>query len=102
MNAATGAELRDEGIAQVMDNAAVWSAEIGVAFNWWLEHLAPAEFTLEQFRMFVEAHDMPPPHHPNAWGGLAKRFADRIQPVGFTTSTRPQAHARLTRTYKRA
>lgn len=98
----TGESLRDAGIEQVMANAATWGHEISVAFNWWLDNVAPAEFTLEDFRMFVEAHDMPPPHHPNAWGGLAKRFADRITPIGFTTSVRPQAHARVTRTYRRA
>lgn len=98
----TGAALRDAGIELVLENAEQWASEIEVAFNWWLEHVAPAEFTLEQFRMFVEAHDMPPPHHPNAWGGLAKKFANRITPIGYTTSTRPQAHARLTRTYRRA
>lgn len=98
----TGAAMRDAGISVVMENAAEWADEIEVAFNWWLNNLAPAEFSLEQFRMFVEAHDMPPPHHPNAWGGLAKKFADRITPVGFTTSVRPSAHARLTRTYRRS
>lgn len=99
---ATGAALRDQGIELVMDNAADWASEIQVAFNWWLDNVAPDEFTLEKFRMFVEANDMPPPHHPNAWGGLAKKFADRIKPVGYTTSARPKAHARLTRTYRRA
>lgn len=98
----SGAALRDEGIKQVMDNAAEWADEVEVAFNWWLKHIAPAEFTLEQFRMFVEAHDMPPPHHPNAWGGLAKKFADRITPIGYFTSVRPAAQARMTRTYRRA
>lgn len=98
----SGAALRDEGIEVVMENAAEWADEVEVAFNWWLEHIAPAEFTLEQFRMFVEAHDMPPPHHPNAWGGLAKKFANRITPIGYSNSARPSAHARLTRTYRRA
>ena len=97
-----GAALRDAGIDQVMSNAAQWAYEIDVAFNWWLENAAPQEFTLEQFRMFAEAYDMPPPHHLNAWGGLAKRLAGRIKHIGFTTSVRPQAHARLTRTYRRA
>ena len=98
----SGAALRDQGIEQVMENAANWADEVEVAFNWWLEHAAPDTFTLEQFRMFVEQHEMPPPHHPNAWGGLAKKFADRITPVGYTTSARPSSHARLTRTYRRA
>lgn len=97
-----GAALRDDGIARVMSAEEEWAEDAGVAFNYWLNNVAPVEFTLEAFRMYVEAHDMPEPHHPNVWGGLAKRFADRIQPVGYTTSVRPQAHARLTRIYRRA
>ena len=37
----------------------------------------------------------------NAWGGLAKKFAHLIEPVGYRQSLRLSAHARLTRTYKR-
>lgn len=97
-----GAQRRDAGIERVLSSHQAWRNEISVAFNWWLENCAPPEFTFEQFRNFLEACDYPNPHHPNAWGGLAKTFADRIQPVGYTTSIRPQAHARLTRTYRRA
>jgi len=98
----TGQALRDEGIELVLENSDDWGQEAQVAFNWWLEHLAPEVFTLEQFRTFVLDAGMPPPHHPNVWGGLAKKFADRITPVGFAISERPSAHARVTRTYRRA
>lgn len=97
-----GAALRDAGIERVLEGEDKWLAEIDVAFNWWIENAAPVEFTLEQFRSFMDACSYPQPHHPNCWGGLAKKFADRIQQVGYTTSVRPQAHARLTRTYRRA
>ncbi len=97
-----GAQRRDAGIERVLENHAEWKYEVSCAFSWWLENAAPVEFTFESFRNFLEACHFPEPHHPNAWGGLAKTFADRIKPVGYATSARPQAHARLTRTYRRA
>lgn len=98
----TGQQLRDAGIDQVLDNAAAWADEVGLAFQWWLRTEAPEEFALEDFRACVERYGIGQPHHVNAWGGLAKKFADRITPIGYTTSVRPQAHARVTRTYRRA
>lgn len=98
----TGPYLRDEGIEQVMSSEEAWAEEIGVAFHWWLKNCAAEEFTFEQFRMFVQGYGVPEPHHPNVWGGLAKRFAYLIEPVGHAMSVRPKAHARLTRTYRRA
>lgn len=97
----TGAALRDAGIETVMANAQAWADEVEHGWRFWLQHHAPDEFTLEQFRMWVTPH-IGEPHHPNAWGGLAKRFASDMKHTGFTTSARPQAHARLTRTYRRA
>lgn len=96
-----GAALRDDGIETVMSNAETWASEIDQAWRHWLRYIAPPVFTLEQFRIWVTPH-IGEPHHPNAWGGLAKRYANSLVHVGFTTSARPQAHARLTRTYKRA
>lgn len=97
-----GAALRDDGIEIVLNNSGEWLELAQSQFDWWLENQAPEEFTLEQFRLFWDSFLFPQPHHPNAWGGLAKKFANRIKPVGYTTSARPQAHARLTRTYRRA
>jgi len=96
-----GDQLRDQGIGQVMLNAADWSLISDVAFRFWLTHVAPKEFTIEDFRLYAEKNDMPQPHHPNAWGGLTKRFAHLIEQVGYTQSRRPSAHSRLTRTYKK-
>ena len=96
-----GADLRDAGIDQVLDNAEAWAEEVGRAFHWWLETQAPEVFAIEDFRSCAESHGLPQPHHVNAWGGLAKRFGHLIEPVGYTQSQRPSAHARLTRTYKR-
>lgn len=97
----TGAALRDAGIDAVMANAQAWAEEVERGWRHWLHNQAPEEFTLEQFRVWVTPY-IGEPHHPNAWGGLAKRFASDITHTGFTTSARPQAHARLTRTYRRA
>lgn len=97
-----GAANRDSGIERALSKSVEWQHETSVAFNWWLDNAAPREFTFEQFRNFLEACHFPAPHHPNAWGAMAKRFADRVKAVGYATSVRPQAHARLTRTYRRA
>ena len=97
----TGAALRDAGTAQVVENAGAWADEVGLAFRWWLNTEAPEEFALEDFRACVERYGIGQPHHVNAWGGLAKRFGHLIEPVGYTQSQRPSAHARLTRTYRR-
>jgi len=97
----TGQQLRDAGIKQVLDNAAAWADEVGLAFQWWLRTEAPEEFALEDFRACVERYGIGQPHHVNAWGGLAKKFAHLIEPVGYRQSLRLSAHARLTRTYRR-
>lgn len=96
-----GAALRDAGIDQVLDHAADWATEVRLAFRWWLETEAPEEFAIEDFRACVERYGITKPHHVNAWGGLSKKFAHLIEPVGYRQSLRSSAHARLTRTYKR-
>jgi hypothetical protein len=98
----TGAQLRDQGITLVLDNAADWALVSQVNFTFWLEHAAPAEFTIEDFRIYAANNGMPEPHHPNAWGAMSKRFKKLIKPIGYTQSQRPLAHSRLTRTYQRA
>ena len=97
----TGQQLRDAGTAQVLENAGAWGDEVSLAFQWWLRTEAPEEFALEDFRACVERYGIGQPHHVNAWGGLAKKFAHLIEPVGYRQSLRLSAHARLTRTYKR-
>ena len=98
----SGEQLRDQGITLVLDNAADWALVSQVNFTFWLEHVAPTEFSIEDFRIYAAKNGMPEPHHPNAWGAMSKRFSHLIQPVGYTQSQRPAAHSRLTRTYKRA
>ena len=98
----TGAQLRDQGITLVLENSADWALVSQVNFTFWLEHVAPHEFSIEDFRIYAAANGMPEPHHVNAWGALSKRFKHLIRPVGYTQSQRPLAHSRLTRTYQRA
>jgi hypothetical protein len=96
-----GPSLRDAGIARVMESAEPWAHEVERAFRYWLAAEAEPLFTFEQFRVWAEGNGLAQPHHPNAWGGLTKRFKALVEPVGYATSERPQAHARLTRTYIR-
>tara|TARA_R110000764_G_scaffold14411_3_gene41143 strand:- start:222 stop:524 length:303 start_codon:yes stop_codon:yes gene_type:complete len=98
----TGAQLRDLGIAQVLKHDDDWAMVSTVKFSFWLEHIAPVEFCIEDFRTYAESTGMPMPHHPNAWGAISKRFKKLIRTVGYTQSQRPSAHSRLTRTYQRA
>lgn len=97
----TGAQLRDQGVAQVMLAEVSWATDVDNAFDYWLKHEAAPVFTFEQFRVWAEAHGITQPHHPNAWSALAKRYAGRITVVGYTKSERPEAHSRLTRTYRK-
>jgi hypothetical protein len=96
-----GPALRDAGIARVMENNDIWAHEVERAFRYWLAAESDPVFTFEQFRVWATSNGLGEPHHPNAWGGLTKRFKHFVQPVGYTTSERPEAHARLTRTYTR-
>lgn len=97
-----GAVLRDAGIQQVMAHNEDWAGEVTRAFHWWINRIDPHDtFALEDFRACVEELGMPQPHHVNAWGGLAKRFAHLIEPVGYAQSSRPSSHARITRLYRK-
>lgn len=91
----SGANLRDEGTARVSANEdAEWKAAVDVAIER-LVHECRAgtreTFTCEDIRQI--AGD--PPHHANSMGARILRAQRRklIRNVGWTRSTRPEAHA---------
>ncbi len=98
----TGAQLRDHGIAQVLKHHDNWAMVSTLKFSFWLEHIAPIEFCIEDFRTYAESTGMRMTNPPNAWGAISKGFKKLIRTVGYTHSQRPSAHARLPRTYQRA
>lgn len=95
-----GVELRDAGVARVMENAEAWADDVECGWAYWLDRVAPPVFTIEQFRAWVTPF-VGEPHHPNAWGGFALKVKKHIEPVGFVTSERPTSHARAIKTYRR-
>ena len=98
----TGAQLRDAGITLVGNHNEDWLLKSTFKFTFWLEFVAPKEFTIEDFRIYAAANGLPEPSHPNAWGALSRRHRNLIKQVGYTQSQRPLAHSRLTRTYQKA
>jgi hypothetical protein len=97
----TGEMLRDAGIAHVMAGEDSWLITLERLFDRFLD-VAPITFTWQDFREYAEAQGIGQPHHPNAWSASVKRFRRRVEMVGVTNSTRPAAHARLIRVYRRA
>jgi len=97
-----GKSLKEAGIKLVLDHATEWKEQAELAFNWWLESVAPETFTIDDFRDFCEEIELPSPHHCNAWGAFTRKLQGRIHPVGFVESKRPSAHARVIRMYQRA
>jgi hypothetical protein len=95
-----GRALRDQGTAVAGDDAPA------VLVSDWKAKAAEAMETLIQGGTEFSADDLVAiagePPVPNMLGGLflgASR-GNRIQPVGFTQSARPSAHARVQRTWK--
>jgi hypothetical protein len=101
MNAIEGIALRDAGMARVMESEGDWASQLDAYFFRFLAQ-APDTFTWDDFRTFAESQGIEQPHHPNAWAASFKRFARHLEFCGVTTSTRPTAHARMVRQYRRA
>jgi hypothetical protein len=97
-----GRSLKDAGIKLVLDHSSEWQEQADLAFDWWIQSVAPEKFTIDDFRDFCEEIELPQPHHPNAWGAFGRRIQKRLHPVGFIESKRPSAHARIIRMYERA
>ena len=107
-DAELGRILRDEGMAQVSENAGEWKDIAGQMLDAWIDTVYPnEEFTGEYVRRYLEEHDCPAPHHPNAWsaviGGRLRKWlkAGRIKIEGWQQSSSPQAHARRVVLYKK-
>lgn len=98
----TGADLRDAGIAQVLDNQDDdW---IESAREWTRHFIATLPegqyFTGEDVRLYAQDRAGKPKHH-NAWGGviggaIREAVKDcRIELAGVTRAGQRSAHARL-------
>lgn len=104
---ATAAQLRDEGIAKVLENETEdWKAKARASADQFIASLdSGAKFTGEDVRLHVEA-EVGPYHHPNAWGGIvgaSLRGAmgiGEIKAVGVAHARRKTSHKRLYPQYR--
>jgi hypothetical protein len=89
-----GCAVRDERIAQVLENAGKdWRID---AVRLIRERLAGREVLAEEFRIVCEAEGVRP-HHCNAWGALTAQLlkAGVIEDTGLVGRSRaPKSHAR--------
>lgn len=92
----TGALETQLSLDAALERAEDWSERAKT----WLQRLNPgSRLTAETLRLHVG----PPPAHGDACGAVI-RGASRsgvIRAVGFTSSTRPDAHGRLLRVWQR-
>lgn len=105
--AKTGEQLRDAGMAQVSENAGEWRDVARAAAERWFNQLpAGMQFTAEDIRDDIQS-TVGTPHHDNAWsavlGGRARSWLknESIVFIGTRTASRPQAHARILRVYRK-
>ena len=66
---------RDEGTGRVVDNLqAAWRDEYRLLVEDFLDQYAPGRtFVGEDIRVYLTfVHGLLPPHHPNAWGAMAR------------------------------
>ena len=89
----TGEDLKERGLASVEDNSEPWMrAAVSTLERARLE----TPWTCDDLREVLEAANLGEPHHPNAWGALARNVAKArgLKIVGYTKSGRASAHVR--------
>lgn len=107
-NTELGRLLRDEGMAQVSENAGEWKEVTGKLIDNWFTALPYGSvFTGEDVRVHLQECNVAAPHHPNAWsaviGGRFRRWlkTDHIEITGWQQSGDPKAHARRLIAYQK-
>ena len=66
-----GQILRDEGMAQVQDNAGEWRDLTRQRADEWIKSMpAGTIFTGEDIRLDLQDAGLEEPHHPNAWSAV--------------------------------
>ena len=109
-NLAEGRRRRDEGTARAGDGApavlvSAWKAKAQEALDRLVatgEPFSADDLVLGNETLGVEAVGEPP--HPNLLGALFRVLSasGKVQPVGYQSSVRPSAHARVQRIWVRA
>jgi hypothetical protein len=98
--------LRDKGIASVMEASEDFKDYARVGLERWLRMLPVGhEFISEEFRSFYTEHGLgPAPKHFNAWGALWNWAVKRgiVEPVGrLEQTTRKSRHAQKMQVYRK-
>ena len=102
------AQARDEGTERVMFNQSLdWRESYRSAAVMFMKSLSPGdEFIGEDLRIFAIKTGIAAPHHPNAWGAMARAILSdwaksaRIETVGVRNAKSVAAHARLYPVYR--
>jgi len=103
-----GKTLAEEGQKKVIAADPAWKDQANVLLRN-IFKLMPngALFTSEALRNGLDARGMPEPHHVNAYSAVIGAFLrnlmadERVRQTGFEAATRPQAHGRMLRLYKK-
>lgn len=94
----TGAQLRDAGIAQVLENAGDdWRALYRREFEVFLKERGKLGFIGEEFRQWFLGRGNPKPRTPHAWGGAwnAMTRSGLLEDTGTVVHMRePGSHSR--------
>jgi len=104
-----GRRRRDHGTSVVMDHTPEqWRACYRVAAAEWFDALPIGEtFTGEQLRLACKRAGLGNPHHPNAWGSMARAFLkqcfddERVAIAGVSSALDPVSHASLLARYRK-
>jgi hypothetical protein len=104
----TGQQLKKEGMKRVRESDPAWADQANVWLRAIFKKLPKGHiFTTEELRLGCEDQGLPAPHHPNAWGSVMGAFCREmvgdgaIRHTGYESATRPEAHGRMMRVYKK-
>ena len=107
-DAQLGRILRDEGMAQVSENAGEWREAVRRYVDiWFNETPQGAIFTGEDIRLELQDVGVDEPHHANAWSAvIGARIrtwlkTGQIQIDGWKAASDPKAHARRMMAYRK-
>ena len=105
---ATGRQLRDAGQKRVMTHNREWGRKAAKVIEAEFQYLVVTSlFTGEDLHQWADDAGLEQPDHPNAWsaitGSLLRAWlkSGRIEAAGAINASRPEAHSRLIRRYKK-
>lgn len=105
---ATGRQLRDAGMRRVTTHNSQWAAKAQKLIDQEFALLVPTSlFTGEDIHQWLDDAGLEQPEHPNAWAAVIGANCRRwlkdgsIEQAGAISASRPEAHSRLIRRYRK-